>query len=804
MWRHVRVYQYDSAGNVASETWYATAQDAEDAENAQNTIVYQRDSAGRITSESDAVSSVAHVYDSAGRIASTIQSSVGGPTVVLAYQYDSAGRRTQMAATIDGTADFVDDCIYDSLGRVVSINEHGVTGGNAVALKEIDLAYNTANQIVSIDRYESGQVAVEGDYSYDTSGRLVGLIYHQGTTVLNSYAWTYSGVSATAVPIPNPQSLIPSPWLPTGGLMTIHDTSGVTAALASGGLAGLDLLTGVTSSDGTATYTYDATGQLIGVTYSSSNPQSLNPNPSESYSYDANGNRVGATAGSSSSAYVTGAGNRLLSDGTYTYAYDAEGNRTARFIDMDQDEVLDTGDTQLTEYTWDARNRLVEVTERATVGSAATKAVDLYYDVEDRWIGENIDSNGDGVFDHATRFAYDGNQIALQFDKDVSGAPGSANALTVADLSHRYLWEPGVVDQLLADERTQLGANGDVATDELLWALTDQQGTVRDVARSDGTTTTVVNHVVYESYGTIVSQSDSTQGTLFGFTSRPLDTATGLQNNWHRWYTDVGCWLSQDPMGFTAGDTNTASYVGNSPTNATDPTGLAWQVDRDKDQPRATVTSNGSSTIAELAAILHLDAKEFALWLRRVPTDDGPFPRDENAIVESGRTFTVPNRVFVYIAERGTWDFSQAASICRTRAHDAGETLKAQNYNVTEVTTSNANVFRRFWADRDIIGFLFGGHGSESDGVVVDGRTGDAIKPGEVRRKAYKLAVVGMFACYSSDPLEPVNAGDAWYWSDHVADGGLFLGWTGPLRAEDVLKLRFHTKKPNFPSIQAR
>ena len=491
---------------------------------------------------------------------------MGGPTVVLAYQYDSAGRRTQMAATIDGTADFVDDTTYDSLGRVVSVVEHGVESGNAVAAKEITLAYDDAGRLLSFDRYQDGQLVVEGDYSYDTSGRLVGLIYHQGTTVLNSYAWTYSGVSATAVPIPNPQSLIPSPWLPTGGLMPIHDTSGVTSALASGGLAGLDLLTGVTSSDDTAAYTYDATGQLTGVTYSAANPQSPIPNPSESYSYDANGNRTG-------SGYVVGTGNRLLSDGTYTYAYDAEGNRTARFIDADQSGRLTAGDTQLTEYTWDARNRLVEVTERATVGSAATKAVDLYYDVEDRWIGENIDSDGDGRFDHATRFAYDGTQIPLQFDKDVSGAPGSANALTVADLSHRYLWEPGVVDQLLADERTQLGANNNVATDELLWALTDQQGTVRDVARSDGTTTTVVNHVVYESYGTIVSQSDSSQGTLFGFTSRPLDTATGLQNNWHRWYTDAGWWLSQDPMSFTAGDANTSRYVGNSPTMATDPSG---------------------------------------------------------------------------------------------------------------------------------------------------------------------------------------------------------------------------------------
>jgi hypothetical protein len=47
----------------------------------------------------------------------------------------------------------------------------------------------------------------------------------------------------------------------------------------------------------------------------------------ESYTYDDNGNRTGATAGSSSSVYVTGDDNQLLSDGTYTYTDDAEVDR---------------------------------------------------------------------------------------------------------------------------------------------------------------------------------------------------------------------------------------------------------------------------------------------------------------------------------------------------------------------------------------------------------------------------------------------------------------------------------------------
>ena len=42
--------------------------------------------------------------------------------------------------------------------------------------------------------------------------------------------------------------------------------------------------------------------------------------------------------------------------------------------------------------------------------------------------------------------------------------------MTGADLTHRYLWEPGAVDQLMADERTGLDTGGNVVSQEVLWA----------------------------------------------------------------------------------------------------------------------------------------------------------------------------------------------------------------------------------------------------------------------------------------------------------------------------------------------
>ena len=45
----------------------------------------------------------------------------------------------------------------------------------------------------------------------------------------------------------------------------------------------------------------------------------------------------------------------------------------------------------------------------------------------------------------------------------------------------------------------------------------------------------------------------------------------------------TGRFIGQDPQSFSAGDTNLYRYVGNSPTNATDPTGENWLDDRRND-----------------------------------------------------------------------------------------------------------------------------------------------------------------------------------------------------------------------------
>ncbi len=375
--------------------------------------------------------------------------------------------------------------------------------------------------------------------------------------------------------------------------MPVTDTTGITSALTSGGLAGADLVTSCTSIDGTADYSYDPTGQLTGVTYPSPLPpgegQGEGALANESYSYDANGNRTSANG----STYVTGPDNELLSDGTYTYSYDAEGNRTER---------VDIATGAVTSYTWDARDRLTSVTDYAgglsqvssdetgTVPLTPTQTVSYVYDPENRLVEETVTSAataGSPSSVQSTYFVYDGNQIVLQFQPasvssvpsvvDSSALPQSAGQtgpvpITGADLTHRYLWQPNAVDQVLADEHV----TNPQSTGNVVWPLADNLGTVRDLAVYNAATglTSVANHRVYDSFGNLKSQTNAAVDCLFGFTGLPSDDASGTYRTPTRAYDPVtGRWLSQDWIGFNGRDTNLYRYCGNSPTNTTDANG---------------------------------------------------------------------------------------------------------------------------------------------------------------------------------------------------------------------------------------
>jgi RHS repeat-associated protein len=102
-----------------------------------------------------------------------------------------------------------------------------------------------------------------------------------------------------------------------------------------------------------------------------------------------------------------------------------------------------------------------------------------------------------------------------------------------------------VVDQILADENV---------TGQVSWALTDNQGSVRDVVDSAAT---VVNHVTDDSFGGITSQSNPAASIRLGYTGREFNTETDDYYYQARYYDPaVGKFISEDPIGFAGGDAN--------------------------------------------------------------------------------------------------------------------------------------------------------------------------------------------------------------------------------------------------------
>ncbi len=86
---------------------------------------------------------------------------------------------------------------------------------------------------------------------------------------------------------------------------------------------------------------------------------------------------------------------------------------------------------------------------------------------------------------------------------------------------------------------------------------------------------------MYSSFGLLTDEYDPATGTAsgvdleYGFTARFTDSLTGMTHHQFRWYdAQLGKWISEDPLGFAAGDINTTRYVANAPLTYTDPTGL--------------------------------------------------------------------------------------------------------------------------------------------------------------------------------------------------------------------------------------
>lgn len=455
------------------------------------------------------------------------------PRVVLNATFDANGNRTALNAAIgsgSGTADFQDTFGFDYLNRETSIVQQGASGGHTVGYKKAVLGYDADSRLTGIDDYRnSTDDLMTGGFYYDHAGRTTGVSWHDNVG-RSSYGGTVYGADESAS------------WENLG--YSYDDDSRVTS------------YTNYSYEDDNGTYTYDHTHQLTEEDIQLGGYGG--PIASHLFDWDANGNPTGTSSSgpdgyggtyySSEDGFLTGDGNRLLCDGRYDYQYDPAGHLVKRL-------GLASGANAETDYTWDNRDRLVEVKNRGSVGGSVTLDISYVYDMFDRLISRTQGST-------TTRFVYDGKRMVLAFNS--SGG-----------ITDRFLWGPAV-DQILADEHYSTPSTS--AAGLTYWTTFDKQGSVRDLITATSSAASLANHIAYDSFGAVTSGGNP---TLFLHEGVFTDPSTGME--WHsdpssgfpgRWYDPASRrWISEDPTGLGA-DSNPYRSDDNSPTNETDPGGL--------------------------------------------------------------------------------------------------------------------------------------------------------------------------------------------------------------------------------------
>jgi RHS repeat-associated protein len=468
-------FSYDDNGNMTGETWL----------NGSGSAIYRAtytyNAENQMTGATDSFATLTMVYDSDGHLGTLVTSGpgTGQTTVTLTYSYNQAG----LASSVTD-----------------SLSNQGVTS----------TSYDSDNRVTSITQSFGGTVGPNLAFSYDNGSRLTTITRQSGTG--STATIVYSAVSYDAANRVTTMTDSVSVWQGFGWNTTPLATQVYSYDNAN-------RVTSEKDAEGTASFTYDNSNELTGVTGSRN----------ESYSYDSNGNR-------NSTGYSTGTGNELTASPGYTYTYDNAGNMISS---------TNTSTHVTTTYTYDYENRLTQVTSGGSVVATYT------YNALNQRIG--VDDGGTQTWTVYNGTSADANPYA-----DFNGSGGS----TV-----RYLFGPTVVNGAVTTGILARTSSGGTTA----WYLTDKLGSVRDVVDTSGNE---LDHIVYDSFGNVLSQSNSANGDRFLFAGMQFDTTMGQYYDHARDYSEaVGRFTGQDSYGFAAHDTNLYRYTYNNSTNNVDPSG---------------------------------------------------------------------------------------------------------------------------------------------------------------------------------------------------------------------------------------
>jgi RHS repeat-associated protein len=546
--RTVTSYRYDQRGRVIEVV---------DPGGATTRTAYEGNHRVTVTSPDGSVSS--EYYDAAGRLAAVTDPH--GTTTRIGYDRrdqvtvvtDPVGGQTKFTYDVDGNVTSLSDpagnttsYTYNESGRLISridplgASDRYIYDAAGSLTEHVDrrgvrttYAYDEFGQPARIGYGVEDDAAAESTitYRYDEAGRLVEV----GDTAHGTVEFGYDGLGRLVAET-NPAGTIGYRYDAAGLPVAVTLPDGTEVAYrydATGQLTGIDnpyaaLEVGARDEAGRITrlqlpngiaagYRFDAAGQLAGIEYQHGDRDLGDL----SYVYDQAGRRTGVAGSLAAIALpepvagaVFDAGNRLVElDGT-GFAYDEAGN------------LIEDGTRT---YTWDARGQLVAVEGPVSASFA--------YDPFGRRIAKTIDG-------HTTRYLWDGDNLVQQ-----TGPDGTVTTLlTGLDIDQHYA----------------ATAAGSTRT-----YLTDVLGSVLAQAGPDGQ---ILDQQSYTPHG--LPSVPAADPALVGYAGRELDE-TGLYYYRARYYhPGLGRFISEDPLGYQAGDANLYAYTFGDPVNYTDPTGM--------------------------------------------------------------------------------------------------------------------------------------------------------------------------------------------------------------------------------------
>jgi RHS repeat-associated protein len=499
-----------------------------------------------------------------------------GSTLQTGYDLDG-NVRTQTDA-----AGAVTTYGYDALGRVSSLTD-------PLTRKTI-YGYDASGNLATLT--DAAQRVTT--YGYDDANELTSVLFSDGVTAPVSYGYDDDGQRTSMTDGTGQSSFV---------IDSLHRLTSHTDGAGNTVTYGYDLNDNPTSitypatvgGGGTVTRVYDDAGRLSSLTDWLSNTTQFGYDPNSNLTRETYPNGAVATIGYDNAdeltsiadsspaagqflnlAYTRDPAGLLASEGSSTYTYNPNneitGQSSGPAISYGYDPAENLATINVTggpstTLNYDAAH---ELTSTATVQGANTTTATFTYN-QDGDRTQNSTLPAPYTYDQADQLTgYNGTTYAYNGD-------GLRTSKTTASATEPYIWDTApTIPEIIGDGTTAyITGPGGLPLEQITSAGAvhyyhqDQLGSTRAITDSTGA---VTNTATYDPYGNPTNQTGALPNP-FGYAGQYTDPETGFIYLRNRYYDpQTANFLTPDP--YNAETRAPYSYAANSPTNATDPTGL--------------------------------------------------------------------------------------------------------------------------------------------------------------------------------------------------------------------------------------